>query len=320
MATDTQTAPAPKWMFWVGWIITLLPTLALVISGVMKLTGPPEGSPDIGWQESSLLGLAIVELGCLAIYLFPPTAILGAILLTGYLGGATATHVRIADPFLPPIIVGVLVWLGLLLRDERLRALLPWRGNSSAPVAERGGCLSALAKTLLIVAAIVFVLGALIAAQPADFHITRSATIDAPASKVFEQVNDFHKWEAWSPWLKDDPDAKVTYEGSAAGTGAIYKWSGNNTVGEGTMTLTESKLNELIRIKLDFKRPIPDTGDGMFTFKSEGEKTVVTWTMSGQKNPVRKAMGLFINIDKMIGDKFDEGLASMKAVAEGKRP
>src|SRR5437867_4405237 len=120
------TAPNPTWMTWLGWIISLLPALALLASGgmkvaiIMKKFEPPKGGPDIGWSESAMLGLAIIEIGCTLIYLCPRLAVLGAILLTGYLGGAVATHVRIGDPpFYIPLILGALFWLGLVLRDER---------------------------------------------------------------------------------------------------------------------------------------------------------------------------------------------------------
>ena len=130
MELDTQTVPGSKKMLWASWIMSALPALALLMSGVMKLVKPPEvaeGFAKLGWDESLALGLAIVEIACTVIYLIPRTAVLGAILLTGYLGGAVATHVRIGDPFFVPIILGMLVWGGLYLRDERLRALLPLR-------------------------------------------------------------------------------------------------------------------------------------------------------------------------------------------------
>lgn len=119
-------------MLWTGWGITILPTLMLLMSGVVKLVMPgykPEGAADFGWDERLLFGLGFVELACTAIYLFPRTAVLGAILLTGYLGGAVATHVRIHDHFFVPLIVGISIWCGLYLRDARLRALLPLRSR-----------------------------------------------------------------------------------------------------------------------------------------------------------------------------------------------
>src|SRR5687768_2266829 len=100
-------APVSKKMLWAGWVVTVLPALSLLMSGVMKLLKPPdvtEGFTKLGWDESLALGLAIVEIGCTIIYLIPKTAVLGAILLTGYLGGAIATHVRISDNFVAPLI------------------------------------------------------------------------------------------------------------------------------------------------------------------------------------------------------------------------
>jgi DoxX-like family len=130
MTSNTQTTPTSKTMLWAGRIVSALPVLMLLLSAVTKLVKPDfvvKGFAHLGWDESLALVLAIVELTCTLIYLIPQTAVLGAILLTGYLGGATATHVRVGDPFFGPIVFGVLVWLGLFLRDARLRALLPLR-------------------------------------------------------------------------------------------------------------------------------------------------------------------------------------------------
>ncbi len=130
MSSDTQATSTPKWMLWTGRVLTILMGLALLASGIVKLVMPPftpEGSPDIGWDASLVPILGIVELVCAIIYLFPRTAVFGAILLTGYLGGAVATHVRVHDHFFAPIILGVLLWLGLYLREARLRAIAFWR-------------------------------------------------------------------------------------------------------------------------------------------------------------------------------------------------
>ncbi|MBI1832852.1 MAG: SRPBCC family protein [Planctomycetes bacterium] len=316
MSTDSQPASNSGWVYWLGWIITLLPVAGLIMSGVVKIVGLPEGSPDIGWRMSSLIGLAIIELGCLAIYLYSPTAILGAILLTGYLGGAVATHVRMGDAFLPPIGMGVLLWVGLLLRDERLQALFPWRGDPSAPAA--GGAGAVLAKIGLTFAAIVFVVIALIVAQPTEYRVSRSTTIAAPASEIYPHVNDFHKWKAWTPWLEDDPNAKVTIDGSA-GKGATYKWAGNDQVGEGKMTMSDGDLNERVRIKLEFVRPMEGKADVEFTFKADGKKTIVTWTTTGERNLLGKAFGSFMSMGAMIGSRFEKGLANLKSIAEGKK-
>ena len=169
---------------------------------------------------------------------------------------------------------------------------------------------------LIAVAVIIVVLAVIVALQPSEFRVARSATISAPASAVFALVNDFHKWEAWNPWGKIDPAMKQTYEGAPAGTGAIYTWAGNNEVGEGRMTIIESRPSELIRVKLEFFKPFAATNTAEFTFKPEANQTAVTWSMFGEKNVMAKAIHLFINMDKMIGGQFEKGLAAMKSVVE----
>ena len=173
-----------------------------------------------------------------------------------------------------------------------------------------------LKKTLIALAVIIVVFLIIVATRPADFRVTRSATIAAPPSVVFAQVNDFHKWEAWSPWAKIDPAMKQTYEGPSAGKGAVYSWAGNKEVGEGRMTITESRPSELIVIKLEFFKPFAALNTTEFTFQPEGNQTLVTWVMTGKNNFMAKAMCLFMNMEKMVGGDFEKGLASMKAVAE----
>jgi len=169
---------------------------------------------------------------------------------------------------------------------------------------------------LIALASLVVLFVAIVAMQPAEFRIARSANMSAPASAIFAQVNDFHHWDEWSPWAKIDPAMKQIYEGAPAGTGAIYTWCGNSKVGEGSMTLTESRPHDLIRIQLEFRKPFKATNTAEFTFKPEGNQTVVTWSMSGRNGFMFKAFGLFMSMDKMLGGEFDKGLASMKAVVE----
>jgi Polyketide cyclase / dehydrase and lipid transport len=173
-----------------------------------------------------------------------------------------------------------------------------------------------LIKILIALAAIIIVFAVVVALQPSEFRVVRSAKIAAPASAVFVQVNDFHNWEAWSPWAKLDPAMKQTHEGAPAGTGAIYSWSGNNEVGEGQMTITESRPSDLIRIKLEFFKPFRATNTTEFTLKPEGNEIAVTWSMSGKNNFIAKAVHLFMNMDKMVGGQFEKGLAQMKSVVE----
>jgi hypothetical protein len=131
LTTDTETPrPVSRKMLWAGYIASALPVLLLASSAVMKIikpTGMEEGMQHMGWPMELATPLAIVEIMCTVIYLIPRTAVLGAILLAAYLGGAVATHVRVGDPFIIPVAAGVLVWLGLYLRDPRVRALIPLR-------------------------------------------------------------------------------------------------------------------------------------------------------------------------------------------------
>jgi hypothetical protein len=141
MAMQTELAPSlshpqgqparpSKKLLWTGRVMSTLPVLMLLMSAAMKFARPPdvvEGFQKLGYSEDLAVGLGILELVCTVIYVIPQTAVLGAILLTGYLGGATATHVRVGDPFHMPVLLGLLLWGGLYLRDPRLRALLPWR-------------------------------------------------------------------------------------------------------------------------------------------------------------------------------------------------
>lgn len=169
-----------------------------------------------------------------------------------------------------------------------------------------------------ILALLVMVFVTIVAMQPSEFQIARSATMDATPPAVFEQVNDFHNWEAWSPWAKLDPEMTQTYDGSDAGTGAVYSWAGNREVGEGRMTITDSRPDELVEIRLEFLKPFAATNTTVFAFAPEGGGTQVTWTMYGTNNFVAKAFGLFMNMDELVGADFEKGLAQMKTVVETK--
>jgi hypothetical protein len=139
-----------------------------------------------------------------------------------------------------------------------------------------------------------------------------------PAPTVFAQVNELRKWKAWSPWAKKDPNAKESYEGPAAGTGAIMSWAGNNEVGEGRMTIVESRPAELVRFKLEFFKPFAATNTAAFEFRPEGQGTRVTWTMNGRNNFIGKAMCLVFDMDKMVGGDFEQGLAGIRQIVEAK--
>jgi hypothetical protein len=171
-------------------------------------------------------------------------------------------------------------------------------------------------KILIVVIVVAGALAAFIATRPAEFTVTRSARFAAPAPAVFAQVNELRKWKAWSPWAKKDPQAKETYDGPAAGAGAVMSWAGNREVGEGRMTIIESRPAELVRFKLEFFKPFAATNDADFAFRPAGGGTEVTWTMRGRNNFVGKAMCLVFDMDKMVGGDFEKGLAGIRAIVE----
>lgn len=173
-----------------------------------------------------------------------------------------------------------------------------------------------LKRIAVIVAVLVVVLLVVVAMQPSEFRVTRSARVAAPPAAVFVRIDDLHKWQEWSPWAKLDPAVKNTYAGPASGTGAVFAWSGNKDVGEGRMTIIESRPSELVRITLDFIRPYAATNVAEFTLKPDGEQTMVTWSMAGPKNFAAKAIGLFMDMDKMVGEYFERGLGNLKSVTE----
>ena len=175
-----------------------------------------------------------------------------------------------------------------------------------------------LKKLLILLVVLVAGFAAYVAMQPSEFRVERTATILAPPAAVFGHVEDLHRWEAWSPWAKLDPKAKVAYEGTPAGKGAAFTWSGNDEVGEGRMTIVESQAPDLVEIKVDFTKPFEGTNSSTFNFKPAGDGTAVMWTISGHQNFIAKTMCIVFNGKKMIGDQLDQGLAQLKAVAEKK--
>jgi hypothetical protein len=174
-----------------------------------------------------------------------------------------------------------------------------------------------LIKILLSLAAIVAVFIIVVALRPAEFRVARSVTIAAPTGVIFPHVNNLREWEVWSPWQKLDPAMKSTYEGPAAGVGAVSAWAGNNQVGIGRVTIVESRPGELIRFKLEMLKPFEATSAAEFTFRpAAGNQTVVTWSLSGRNNFIAKACSLFINCDEMVGTQFERGLNDLKTLTE----
>jgi hypothetical protein len=173
-----------------------------------------------------------------------------------------------------------------------------------------------LKKILIGLALVLIAFLIVVALQPADFRVERSITVASPPSAPFAQVNDFRNWSKWSPWDKLDPDMKRTYGETTAGTGATYAWEGNKQVGSGNMTITESRADEFVGIRLEFLKPFKATNQTEFSFVPENGGTTVRWVMTGKNNFISKAMCLFMDMDKMIGGDFEKGLAGIKAAAE----
>lgn len=173
-----------------------------------------------------------------------------------------------------------------------------------------------LTKILIAVAVVLVVFLIAVAFQPNHFRVERSIVVAAPAAVPFGHVNDLQKWNAINPWAKLDPAMKSTYGGPPSGVGASHTWAGNGEVGEGMMTIIDSRPSDLIRMRLDFKKPFASTATAEYTFRSQGAGTEVRWSLSGAKNFISKAFGLVMNVDKMVGDQFEKGLADLKAISE----
>ena len=174
-------------------------------------------------------------------------------------------------------------------------------------------------KILIGLAAVIVIFLIVVAMQPADFRVERSATIAATPQALFDQVNDHKKFEKWNPWQKMDPASKTIYTGADSGVGAVASWVGE-VVGEGSATITESKPGEFVRQRMDWKKPMEGVSTVDFTFKAEGDKTKVTWAMYGKNGFVGKAFSLFMDCEKMCGPEFEKGLADLAKVAATPAP
>lgn len=152
--------------------------------------------------------------------------------------------------------------------------------------------------------------------KPDQFRVERSIAIKAPAEKIFPHINNFHQWEAWSPYEKLDPAMKRTFSGAESGVGAAYAWEGNNEVGSGQMEILESVPSSHIKIKLDFLKPMVGHDVAEFTIAQQGDISTVTWAMSGPAAYIMKVMGVFMDMDHMIGKDFETGLSSLKTLTE----
>lgn len=173
--------------------------------------------------------------------------------------------------------------------------------------------------TLIVIVVLVAALAAFIASRPTEFRLERATTINATPERVFPLINDFHSWNTWSPWEALDPTLQRTHSGAPAGVGAVYEWTGNNKVGSGRMTIQKSESPSVVQILLEFLRPFKATNITTFTLGREGaDATRVTWSMTGSRNFMMKAMGLFMSMDDLVGKDFEKGLAAMKEQVEAR--
>ena len=154
------------------------------------------------------------------------------------------------------------------------------------------------------------------ATRPDSFRVERSVVIAAAPEKVYAQIEDFRKWQAWSPWEKLDPALRRTHGGAPAGKGAVYAWEGNDQVGSGRMEIIEAVPGVKVGIRLDFLKPFEAHNTAEFTLQARGDGTRVTWAMFGPNPFLAKLMQVFMSMDAMVGHDFETGLANLKTVVE----
>jgi hypothetical protein len=174
-----------------------------------------------------------------------------------------------------------------------------------------------LKKILLAVAVLIVIFVGVVITRPDTFHVERTLNIGAPDDVIYAHLDDFHAWADWSPWEKLDPNMKKTFSGPERGIGATYQWQGNDKVGTGKMTITESSPSSAMRINLEFIEPFKSEAVTGFEIAPRDEHTNdVTWWMDGNNDFMGKAFSLFMDMDAMIGADYMKGLTALKAVSE----
>ncbi len=171
-----------------------------------------------------------------------------------------------------------------------------------------------LIKIVVVLVVLFAAFAGFVASRPSEFRIARSRTLAAPPDVLYTYMDDFRRWPEWSPWEKLDPSMKRELSGAPAGLGAVYHWSGDSSAGEGRMTITDAQTNRRLTMRLEFMRPFAATNAAQFDFVPSGEGTTVTWAMTGKYNFVTKAIGLFMDMDKMVGTEFEKGLATLDSL------
>jgi hypothetical protein len=170
-------------------------------------------------------------------------------------------------------------------------------------------------KPLLAVLALI-VLAAFVVSRPVAYHVERSTLIDAPGAVVFAQIDDFHKWQAWSPWGTRVTGTTVSYDGPESGKGASYHWAGSREVGEGRMTIVDSSPGQNVSIQLELVRPYRAKSLSRFILLPEPPGVSVVWMADGRSRYVERVLGVDRNRETTIGPAFEKGLAGLKIVSE----
>ncbi len=267
---------------WTGRVFSLFAGLPFLFSGALKLLQLPQvtqGFEHLGWPPALILTLAVLEISSVVLYLIPPFSVLGAILLTGYLGGAIATHVRIGEPVYVHIVLGILIWGGLFLREVRLRVLLPVRGS--------------------------------------DCVVKREITINRSPEAVFAYLKLLKNFQNWNPFLKKDPQARVEFRGTDGQPGFITAWNGNKEMGSGEQEITKIVEGQRVEFELRFLKPFQATNSAQFAVEPVGSgHTKVSWHMHGKSVFPMSLFSLFLNMDKIVGREFEAGLVKLKSVLE----
>ena len=169
---------------------------------------------------------------------------------------------------------------------------------------------------LIVVVVLVGGLLAVASTRPDSFRYERSEKMHAAPAAVFERIHDFHRWTEWSPYERMDPEMKRTYSGADSGVGASYAWDGTKS-GAGRMEIIEESPSSIVRIRLDFEKPMKATNLAEFTIVPEGDDLRVTWAMTGQNDLLSKVFGMFVDVDAMIGKDFEDGLRNLKVAVGG---
>lgn len=170
--------------------------------------------------------------------------------------------------------------------------------------------------TVIVIAVVIVAVLGYAASRPDTFRVERSISINAPAQKIYPLISDLHNWLVWSPYEKKDPSMQRTFSDNSSGVGARYAWDGNSDIGAGSMEITDAVAPEKIGIRLQFLRPFKATNRAEFVLQPQDGATRLTWAMSGEANLVSKVMGLFFDMDRMIGQDFEAGLAELKRIGE----